>query len=70
MTLDPVLLFLFPIILIVIALVFDSLIFSFCGGVVAVFVGIEFMETIWIGVIFVGLGVYFMLISVFAEEDG
>lgn len=70
MTLDPVLMFLFPLILIAIAMIFDSLVFSFLGGISATFVGIEFMSpTIWVGMIFVGLGVYFMLISVFAEWE-
>lgn len=69
MTLDPILIFLFPFILIAIAMIFDSLVFSFFGGIAAIFVGIEFMDTIWIGMILLGLGIYFMLIAVFSDWD-
>lgn len=68
MTLDPILMFLFPLILIAIALIFDSLVFSFFGGISAIFVGLEFMSgTLWVGMIFLGLGVIFMLIAALAD---
>lgn len=58
-----------PIILMVVALAFDSTVFAFFGGVAATFVGLSLLDTLWAALIFIGLGIYFILISVFAEWE-
>lgn len=66
---DKIFLLVFPLILIAIALAFDSLVFAFFGGLSAVFVGLSHLDTLWIGMIYLGLGMYFMLTAVFAEWE-
>lgn len=67
--LDQMFLFALPIILMVIALAMDSTIFAFFGGIAATFVGLSILDTLWAAMIFIGLGIYFMLISVLAEWE-
>lgn len=67
--LDQIFLFALPIILMVIALAMDSTIFAFFGGIAATFVGLSILDTLWAAMIFIGLGIYFMLISVLAEWE-
>jgi len=69
MILDTTLVFAFPIILIVLALSVDSTILAFFGGTACVFAGLYFLDTIWISMIFIGLGIYFILIASFAEWE-
>lgn len=65
--LDQIFILALPIILMVMALAMDSTIFAFLGGIAATFVGLSLLDTLWAGMIFLGLGIYFMLIAVFAE---
>lgn len=58
-----------PIILMVVALAFDSTVFAFLGGVAATFVGLSILDTMWAAMIFIGLGMYFILTAVFAEWE-
>jgi hypothetical protein len=67
MLLDTTLIFAFPIILVVLALAVDSTILAFFGGTACVFAGIYFLDTVWVAMIFIGLGIYFILIAAFAE---
>ncbi len=67
--LDQMFLFALPIILMVIALAMDSTIFAFFGGIAATFVGLSILDTLWVAMIFLGLGIYFMLISVLADWE-
>lgn len=67
--LDQVFLFALPFILMATALAMDSTIFAFFGGIAATFVGLSILDTLWAAMIFIGLGIYFMLISVFAEWE-
>lgn len=67
--LDQVFLMALPFILMVMALVFDSYVFAFFGGVAATFMGLSLLDTIWAAMIFLGLGLYFIMISVLAEWE-
>ncbi len=68
--LDQTFLMVLPIILIVIALAFDSTVFAFLGGVAATFVGLSLLDTtMWVAMIYIGLGMYFILIAVFTEWE-
>lgn len=69
MLLDTTLIFAFPIILITLALAVDSTILAFFAGTACIFTGIYFLETVWMAMIFIGLGIYFILISAFAEWE-
>ncbi|NVM23698.1 MAG: hypothetical protein HWN68_18210, partial [Desulfobacterales bacterium] len=63
--LDQMFLMALPFILMVAALALDSTVFAFFGGVAATFVGLSLVgTTLWAAMIFIGLGMYFMLISV------
>lgn len=65
--LEQVFILALPIILMVVALAFDSPVFAFFGGVAATFMGLSLLDTIWAAMIFIGLGIYFILISVLAD---
>lgn len=65
--LDQMFLLVLPIVLMVVALAFDSPVFAFFGGVAATFIGLSILDTMWAALIFLGLGIYFILISVLAE---
>ena len=67
--LDQMFLMALPFILMVTALALDSTVFAFFGGVAATFVGLSLLDTMWAALIFIGLGMYFMLIAVFAEWE-
>ena len=67
--LDQVFLIALPIILMDMALALDNTVFAFFGGISATFVGLSLLDTIWAAMIFLGLGIYFMLISVLAEWE-
>ena len=59
-----------PIILMALALAFDSPIFAFFAGVAATFEGLSLLGmTMWVAMIFIGLGIYFILIATFAEWE-
>jgi len=58
-----------PIILMVVALAFDSTIFAFFAGVAATFVGISLLDIMWAAMIYIGLGIYFVLTAVFVEWE-
>lgn len=68
--LDQIFLLVLPFILMVAALALDSTIFAFFGGMASIFVGLSLMDTLWAALIFIGLGLYFILAAVFAEEEG
>lgn len=67
--LDQVFLYALPIILMVIALALDSTVFAFFGGISAIFIGLSLLGTIWAAMIFIGLGMYFILMAVFIESE-
>lgn len=68
---DPVLLLVLVLVMMTLAMAFDSPIFAFLGGVMSVFVGLMLIvDTLWVGIIFLGLGVYFILIAVMSDEEG
>lgn len=69
MILDQTFLVVLPFILVAIALAFDSIIFAFLGGISAIFVGISLLNTLWLAIIFLGLGIYFILIAVLSEWE-
>jgi len=52
-----------PFILITLALTFDSTVFAFFGGMSAIFAGIFLLDTLWLAMIFMGIGTYFILIA-------
>lgn len=58
-----------PFILIAIAFAFDNTVFAFFGGLSAIFAGLYLLNTLWLAVIFLGLGIYFILIAVFVEWE-
>jgi len=66
--LDQMFLLAFPLILMAAALALDSTMFGFFGGIAAIFVGLSLLDVLWAAMIFLGLGIYFILISVLAEE--
>lgn len=68
--LDQVFILALPIVLMIIALASDSIIFASFGGISAIFVGFTLLDTLWAAMIFLGLGIYFMLIAVFVEWEG
>ena len=65
--LDQMFLMALPFILMVTALALDNTVFAFFGGITATFVGLSLLDTLWAAMIFLGLGIYFMLIAIFAE---
>jgi len=66
---DPVLLLVLVLVMMTLAMAFDSPIFAFFGGTMSVFVGLMLIiDTLWVGIIFLGLGVYFILIAVMSDE--
>lgn len=68
--LDQMFLMALPIILMVVALAMDSTVFAFLGGVSATFVGLSLLDsTLWAAMIFIGLGVYFIIAAVFVEWE-
>lgn len=67
--LDQAFLMALPLILMVAALALDNTVFAFFGGVASTFVGLSLLSTMWAALIFIGLGMYFMLIAVFAEWE-
>lgn len=67
---EQIFLLVLPFILMVISLAFDSPVFAFFGGVAATFVGISLLgTTMWAAMIFLGLGMYFILISAMADWE-
>lgn len=68
--LDQMFLMALPFILMVVALVFDNTVFAFFGGVSATFVGLSLLDsTLWAAMVFIGLGMYFILSAVFVEWE-
>lgn len=67
--LDQIFLLALPFILMATALALDSTVFAFFGGIAATFVGLSILDTLWAAMIFLGLGIYFMLISVLADWE-
>lgn len=71
--LTTILVFVLPLVLIALALVFDSIVLAVLGGIASIFAGLYFItledSIVWIGMIFIGLGIYFMLSAFFSEED-
>ena len=57
----------FPFILIAIALAFDNVVFAFFGGLSAIFAGLFLLNTLWLAVIFLGIGIYFILIAFLSD---
>ena len=69
MALEAALQVFLPVMLLALALAFDSRVFGFFGGVSAFFVGLVFItETAWLGIIMIALGLYFVVASVFMED--
>ena len=64
---DPILLVVFTLVLMVLAMAFDSPILTAFGGISSIFVGLLLLDTLWVGSIFLGLGMYFMLTAVLSE---
>jgi len=67
--LDQIFILALPFILMAMALALDNTVFAFFGGISATFVGLSLLDTLWVAMIFLGLGIYFMLISVLAESE-
>ncbi len=68
--LDQMFLMALPFVLMVIALAFDSTVFAFFGGVSSTFVGLSLLNsTLWAAMVFIGLGMYFILSAVFVEWE-
>ncbi len=65
--LDPMFLMFLSIVLMAIALTLDSTTFAFFGGISATFVGLSNLGTMWVAMVFIGLGIYFVLAAVFIE---
>ncbi|NVM22257.1 MAG: DUF2341 domain-containing protein [Desulfobacterales bacterium] len=61
--------FLFPIVLMGIALAFDNPVFASFAGVVFILSGLFFIDTIWLAMIFAGIGVYLLITAFMSEED-
>lgn len=69
--LDTVYIFVFPLILMTLALVFNDTLFAFFGGVAGIFAGLYFVtDTFWAGMIFLGLGLYFTIAAIYFEAGG
>jgi len=52
------------------ALVFNNTVMGFFGGVASIFTGIYFISDIyWLAMVFFGIGIYFILASVWLEWD-
>ncbi len=66
---DPVLLVMLTLVLMVLAMAFDSPILAVFGGISSIFVGLLLLDTLWVGSIFLGLGMYFMLTAVLSEWE-
>jgi len=58
-----------PFILIAIALAFDNIVFAFFGGLSAIFAGLFLLNTLWLALIFLGIGMYFILIAVLSDWE-
>ncbi|MBA7687938.1 hypothetical protein ES703_96412 [subsurface metagenome] len=67
--LDQMFLMILPIILMTLGLAFDNTVFAFFGGVAAIFVGLSLLDTMWVAMIYIGLGIYFILVAIFAEWE-
>ena len=65
----PVLLVMLTLILMVLAMSFDSPILASFGGISSIFVGLLLLDELWVGSIFLGLGMYFMLTAVLSEWE-
>lgn len=61
--------FLFPIVLMGIALAFDNPVFASLSGIVFIISGIYFLDIIWLMMVFVGLGIYLLVTAFMSEED-
>ena len=61
LVLDLVFMFIFAVALIALALAMDSPVLSFFGGAVSLMLGFELIGTVWIALVFWGLGIYFMV---------
>jgi len=65
----PIVMIVSVFVLMALALTFDSPVLAFFGGMMSVFVGLMLIvDTPWVGMIFLGLGIYFILIAVMSEE--
>lgn len=67
--LDQIFFMALPFILMAVALALDSTIFGFFGGISAIFVSFTLLNVIWAMMIFLGLGLYFILMSVLVELE-
>lgn len=61
--------FIFPIVLMAIALAFDNPVFASFAGIVFIFSGLFFIDIIWLAMIFIGIGIYLLLTAYFAEWE-
>ena len=61
--------FIFPIVLMVIAFAFDNVVFASFAGIVFILSGFFFVDVIWLAMIFVGVGIYLLLTAFLSEED-
>ena len=69
MALDLILAVFIPIIFIVIALAFDNRVMGFFGGASAFFVGLTYVtDVVWLGIVLIAMGLYFIVASVFMED--